>query len=232
MEAMKSQHIGWKNLALGKKCGQSSVYGSYTCDKAVDGDRDSFSHSTHSSFPYWWVDLGNNNRINRIDIYNRKGCCALELKIAKLENQMEAMKSQHIGWKNLALGKKCGQSSVYGSYTCDKAVDGDRDSFSHSTHSSFPYWWVDLGNNNRINRIDIYNRKGCCGERLHDLEVKVGKSMSTLKLCGFFKGPANNGEHVVITCKEKFEARFVKLMIMEKNPVNTYLHVADVEVYA
>lgn len=74
------------------------------------------------------------------------------------------------GKKNLALNKKCGQSSHAG---CGGAVDGNFNSFMATTFfvknnvlhgETNPYWWVDIGSSCMVKLIKIYNRKDCCGK--------------------------------------------------------------------
>ncbi|XP_063447506.1 uncharacterized protein LOC134727051 [Mytilus trossulus] len=97
---------------------------------------------------------------------------------------------------------------------------------------AYPYWWVDLGTNCKVKRIKIYNRTStCCGERLHDLKITIGKRLSNMKLCARFKGPAVPGQVLDMNCKIPTEARYVKLMIMDRSLYN-WLHVAEVEVFA
>ncbi len=54
-----------------------------------------------------------------------------------------------------------------------RAVDGNRNgafsgnSVTHTSEPSTEAWWqVDLGAVAAIDRIEIYNRTDCCGERL------------------------------------------------------------------
>lgn len=70
------------------------------------------------------------------------------------------------------------------------------------------------------------------GFRLRNVEVTVGKSLSSMKLCGFYKGPAADGEIVNIYCREPMIARYVKVMIKEKNTKDTFIHVNEIEVYS
>jgi hypothetical protein len=84
--------------------------------------------------------------------------------------------------ENLALGRPASQSSDY-SHPCGalapSAVDGNTDgdfgacSTTHTTDEFEPWWQVDLGAPQRIERIDLWNRTDCCGERLHDFDVMV-----------------------------------------------------------
>ena len=66
------------------------------------------------------------------------------------------------------------QESIYRNLTAEKAVNGDLDTYSCTMLTQFkdgahygtssPYWWVDLGRNFKVKRVDIYNRMDCCGK--------------------------------------------------------------------
>lgn len=63
----------------------------------------------------------------------------------------------------VAYGKRTKQSSDYYFYA-SAAVDGNLDTSTHTGLDTAPYWEVDLGKEYNIERIEIFNRKGCCGE--------------------------------------------------------------------
>ncbi|XP_063446846.1 fucolectin-like [Mytilus trossulus] len=170
---------------------------------------------------------------------------ALKAKVEALEGRIEMLEhgqSGLCGKKNLALNKKCGQSSYgKGHPSCGIGNNGNLNTYMHTIFywkngfwhgESNPYWWVDLENSCLIKQIRIYNRKDCCGFRLRDVEVTVGHSLSNMKLCGFYKGPAADGEIVNISCKLPRVARYVKVMIKEENTKDTFIHVNEIEVYS
>ncbi|CAG2211351.1 unnamed protein product [Mytilus edulis] len=165
----------------------------------------------------------------------------MEKRVLELERKVEKCQCNGLcGADNLALQKTCGQSSVNGIFSCEKALDGIKNNFMHIKDGfnkngdyygeAYPYWWVDLGTNCKVKRIKIYNRTShCCGERLHDLKITIGKRLSNMKLCARFKGPAVPGQVLDMNCKIPTAARYVKLMIMDRSLYN-WLHVAEVEV--
>lgn len=71
----------------------------------------------------------------------------------------------------------------YGAFS-SKAVDRDTASCTHTGYSYSksdedsrdPWWSVDLGAQRKITRIQISNRKDCCGDRLSDFEIRVGNA--------------------------------------------------------
>ncbi|VDI00764.1 Hypothetical predicted protein [Mytilus galloprovincialis] len=184
--------------------------------------------------------------------------CTLKAKIAKLEECIEIIENKDkapdtstsapveksnvtsgsCGKKNLALNKKCGQSSHDG---CGAGVDGNFNSYMHTTYfyqnndmhgESNPYWWVDIGSSCMVKLIKIYNRRDCCGQRLRNLEVSIGMSLSSMQVCGYYKGPGSNGEMIPISCREPIEARYVKVMIKDENTLDTILNFAEIQVFS
>lgn len=64
--------------------------------------------------------------------------------------------------REVAFGKRTKQSSDDYRWP-SVAVDGNLNSFSRTQVEHSPYWEVDLGRDYLIKRIDIFNRKDCCG---------------------------------------------------------------------
>jgi hypothetical protein len=81
--------------------------------------------------------------------------------------------------KHLAFGKSATQSSTLGGGDASNAVDGMTDgnffggSVSHTNPEANPWWQVDLGAPATIGSLVIWNRTGCCGDRLKDFWVFV-----------------------------------------------------------
>ncbi|XP_052066544.1 uncharacterized protein LOC127706135 isoform X2 [Mytilus californianus] len=131
--------------------------------------------------------------------------------------------------REIAYGKQTRQSSDYGKAYASASVDGNLDTASHTELDESPYLEVDLGNEFQIKRIDIFNRKDCCGDRLHDLDITIGPSHNQMYLCAHYKGPSRIGEHLVFECNQNTKyARYVRLTIKGRE----YLSVAEVKVYA
>ncbi|CAC5374580.1 unnamed protein product [Mytilus coruscus] len=114
-------------------------------------------------------------------------------------------------------------------YASRFAVDGQLDTMTHTHLEQSPYWEVDLGKAYKIKRVEIFNRKDCCGERLHDLDITFGPAQNHMSLCAHYKGPGQNGEHLIFQCQRKNKyARYVKLMIKGREILN----ISEVKVYA
>ncbi|XP_052066546.1 uncharacterized protein LOC127706136 [Mytilus californianus] len=141
---------------------------------------------------------------------------------------------KYVQLSEVAYRKQTKQSSDYLFYAsasarASAAVDGNFNTYSHTGLDVSPYLEVDLGKEYKIFRIEIFNRKSCCGERLHDLDITTGPSHNQMYLCAQYKGPAGKGEHLVFKCNHSPKyARYVRLTIKGRE----YLHVAEVKVYA
>jgi len=76
--------------------------------------------------------------------------------------------------ENLALGKVTTQSSNGYGRTGAEAVDGNVSTFSHTGDADLAsFWEVDLGESARVSEVRIFNRVGCCPQRLYNLDVSL-----------------------------------------------------------
>ncbi|MEZ5040728.1 MAG: discoidin domain-containing protein [Saprospiraceae bacterium] len=103
-----------------------------------------------------------------------------------------AFVSQLCAWnsapRNIALGKTATQSST--GYTiggAEKAIDGNtngkwnpgNNSITHTNGQADPWWQLDLGSLNEIQRIKIWNRLDCCSNRLSGFYIMVSETPIT-----------------------------------------------------
>lgn len=83
--------------------------------------------------------------------------------------------------ENLAYQRGTIQSSIDSGGVSSRAVDGnsnanfDAGSCTHTNDEKQPWWRVDLGNVELVNKVYIVNRGDCCGDRLKPFEIRVGK---------------------------------------------------------
>ncbi|XP_078700891.1 uncharacterized protein LOC144927377 [Branchiostoma floridae x Branchiostoma belcheri] len=89
---------------------------------------------------------------------------------------------------NAALGKTAFQTSTLngtqGPGDASLAVDGITNTYmnygtatcTHTQEETGPSWWVDLGRSYVIDRVVIFNRLGCCSERLNPFNIHIGDS--------------------------------------------------------
>lgn len=77
--------------------------------------------------------------------------------------------------ENVALRQTCTQSSTYGTGYAEYAVDGVRDSYSHTNTQTDPWWRVDLMKVYRVNRVAITNKlTGYYYFRINGAVIRVG----------------------------------------------------------
>ncbi len=65
------------------------------------------------------------------------------------------------------------QSSEYGGFPAENAVDGDPDTFTHTADVPDSFWMADLGQAFPLTRVEIVNRNSCCDNRLSGLVLRV-----------------------------------------------------------
>ncbi|OQR99686.1 regulator of chromosome condensation (RCC1) [Achlya hypogyna] len=74
-ELIRAFHVAPFNLALNKRCRQSSIFNEQDAGRAVNGNRSgrlhACTHTQYDDFPWWEVDLGQPAVIERIQVWNR-----------------------------------------------------------------------------------------------------------------------------------------------------------------
>ncbi|XP_026099366.1 uncharacterized protein LOC113070322 [Carassius auratus] len=138
---------------------------------------------------------------------------------------------------NLATGRTAIQSSTYGVWFAQRAIDfnpGFTNSWSacSSTDSENKPWWrVDLGYVYRVSTVVITNiLLGCCPDRINGAEIRIGNSLenngNNNPRCAVISSiPA--GVSSTYTCNN-MEGRYVNLFIPEDSRTLT---LCEVEVY-
>ena len=136
--------------------------------------------------------------------------------------------------ENLALGKPTSQSTtLVGSGV---AVNGNTMGvgFENSTATGFdqnnPWWRVDLGKEQDISQIRVYNRIDCCNKELEGAKIFVGSIDSTNPADFTQFGQDLNGYQApqMFTVPEPIKAQYVMIQIPKDD---TVLRLAEVEVY-
>ena len=96
-----------------------------------------------------------------------------------------------------------------------RCIDGDKktrtqEGICHSKRDEnerAPWLALDFGaSDTSVERVDIFNRADCCGDRLRNVEVRVANDLPTYgnvmfssgSLFGKFDGPGDNGQHIII----------------------------------
>ena len=112
------------------------------------------------------------------------------------------------------------QSSTYGTgigwgagsetfFIATNCIDGitDTGKICHTKNDRYPWLALDFGKTFAINRVDIFNRHDCCGERTRNVEVRVSEYLPTSaqwkfsggSLLGTFLGPGTSGQLIAIS---------------------------------
>lgn len=140
---------------------------------------------------------------------------------------------------NLALKKPTRQSSTIEGAPGARAVDGNRDgnffagSVTHTDNTANAWWEVDLGGVKRIDRIRIWNRTDCCGERLSNFHVLVSARPFDDRLLSVLLGDSSIAKRHVMSIPGQetsvplaAQGRYVRIQLAGQN----WLSIAEVEV--
>ncbi|VDI61191.1 Hypothetical predicted protein [Mytilus galloprovincialis] len=139
--------------------------------------------------------------------------------------------------EDVAHKKPTGQSSTYSptaqynsSHGVDRLIPSGIVYMVVTNRERNPFWWVNLGREYLVERVEIWNRKDCssCAERTRNMDVTVGPTLNEMKLCAHYKGPSQTGEHLVLGCTKRMRGRYVKLQIQRTD----YLNFLEVKVFA
>ena len=116
----------------------------------------------------------------------------------------------------------------------DDQINGN---FYHSEYEDFPWYQYQLPEKKNISGLTLVNREDCCGERMHNVEIRVGLDAATdankglplsniNHLCGVFPGPGVTGGSYKIICENgPIETEYVTIQIMGKE----YLQISEIE---
>ena len=81
------------------------------------------------------------------------------------------------------------------------------DDFCHTEEEPTPWIAIDFGTTVTVQRVEIFNRRHCCGERTRNVDVRISDEVPTSgnqmfsggTLLGHFAGPATDGQHIIIS---------------------------------
>ena len=125
-------------------------------------------------------------------------------------------------------------------YPITNMIDKDLDSFYLSSTIATPYPWIEieLMIKTLVEHLKITNRKDCCGERLSNVEIRVGnKAMSSRsrrsivyenELCARYSGPAKDGETVWVSCRRPISGKYITIQTQDDTIV--YMNIAEIDV--
>lgn len=108
--------------------------------------------------------------------------------------------------------------------SADKAIDTNINTFSH-TRMGRGHWWVAYfkTGNMLVKEVKVLNRRDCCGDRLRDVTVYVGRYY-----CGKLPNKTYTGKWYTVTCSKPVTGSSV---IFRQNTFYTALQLTTVEVY-
>ena len=77
----------------------------------------------------------------------------------------------------------------------------------HTNNDATPWIAIDYGTRVIVERVEIFNRGDCCGERTRNVDIRISDELPTSgdqmfsggHLLGHFAGPATNGQHIIIS---------------------------------
>jgi len=141
---------------------------------------------------------------------------------------------------NLALGKMASQSSTGYGGDAQRAVDGKTDgnyyanSVTHTNNAPQQWWQVDLGQVQKIDKLRIWNRTDCCGQRLSNFYILVSdkpfrsdnlhSSLNQKNIWKYYhQGPAGASTEIEVNTF----GRYVKIQLTGSD----YLSLAEVEFF-
>ncbi|KAL1272085.1 hypothetical protein QQF64_031101 [Cirrhinus molitorella] len=137
---------------------------------------------------------------------------------------------------NLATGRSVTQSSTYGIWYAEHAIDFNPgftklwSACSSTTGETNPWWRVDLSYIYRVSRVVITNRLDCCTERIKGAEIRIGNSLenngNNNPICAVISSiPA--GASSTYVCNN-MEGRYVNLFIPGDSK---FVTLCEMEVY-
>ena len=110
---------------------------------------------------------------------------------------VSASQSSGVGWGGAA--KQCIDDFIDG-------IDGAGTN-CHTGADATPWLAIDYGTSVTIQRVEIFNRQECCGERTRNVDVRISDELPTSgsqmfsggTLLGHFAGPGTDGQHIIIS---------------------------------
>lgn len=125
--------------------------------------------------------------------------------------------SSNAVFTNVAYSKPVTLSSEHGLYPGTNAVNGLLSDFTHTATEKLPWLRIDLGAQHLVHEIEVFARSDCCGNQLHDFDVKVGENIHDMEFCGHFTGHAFTGQRIATFCPHNTMGRYVQLQIVSGN---------------
>ena len=96
-------------------------------------------------------------------------------------------------------------------YGAEKCIDGIISSVAHEVCHTLgdpaPWLAIDYRISVTVQRVELFNRIGCCGNRTRNVDVRISDKLpasgsqlfSGGTLFGHFAGPGTDGQHIIIS---------------------------------
>ena len=86
-------------------------------------------------------------------------------------------------------------------------TDGASADFCHTESEPTPWIAIDFGTTVTVQRVELFNRRTCCGDRTRNVDVRVADELPTSgsqmfsggTLLGHFAGPGTTGQHIIVS---------------------------------
>jgi hypothetical protein len=141
--------------------------------------------------------------------------------------------------EDVAPGQPAWQSTDGFGRTGPEAVDGSISTFTHTNTGDFEPWWrVDLGQAVRVDSVVLFNRVGCCPERLYNITVEAlgpeDEVLWTSPVLNETDTPVDPGETLEVSLEEGVDATGIRVRkeAVGGNYESEWLTLAEVEVWA
>ena len=107
--------------------------------------------------------------------------------------------------------------STYGALEAGHCIDGNTVPVATLPHGGIcstnpnndatPWIAIDYDTRVIVERVEIFNRADCCGDRTRNVDVRISDELPTSgsqmfsggTLLGHFAGPATDGEHIIVS---------------------------------
>ncbi|MFH4968381.1 LamG-like jellyroll fold domain-containing protein [Gaetbulibacter sp. M240] len=149
---------------------------------------------------------------------------------------------------NLATNGNATQSSTQSTFFASNAIDGNTagtsgaNNIAHTSGATSSDWWqVDLGSYHIISTVNIFNRDGCCGNRLSDVYVLIADtpfpddptdlagSLTNADFTHQIPSSISEEEDVAVDVPN-ISGRYVRLQKSGMNTPDNVINIAEVEV--
>ena len=105
-------------------------------------------------------------------------------------------------------------STLRAGFGAGNCIDGDtetvhpgKNAMCHTKKDLTPWISIDYGTRVIVERVEIFNRRDCCGDRTRNVDVRISDQLPTSgdqmfsggSLLGHFAGPGTKGQHIIIS---------------------------------